>query len=78
MHADADVQADAFDNEKVYDFNVPDCCRPIENPTDEEPKPKPRPINIYFDCETYTTKKFKHVPYLVCLKSDNEQKGFSK
>ena len=33
-------------------------------------------MNFYFDCETYTTKKFKHIPYLVCLKSDKDQKAF--
>ena len=71
-----EFRSEKIDPEKVYEFNVKDCCRPIQNPANEEPKPKPRPINIYFDCETYTTKKFKHIPYLVCLKSDKEQKAF--
>ena len=53
-----EFRSEKIDPEKVYDFNVKDCCRPIQNPANEEPKPKPRPINIYFDCETYTTKKF--------------------
>ena len=61
---------------KVYDFNVKDCCRPIQNPANEEPKPKPRPINIYFDCETYTTKRLKHIPYLVCLKDESGTTSF--
>ena len=60
----------------MYDFNVKDCCRPIVNPANEEPIPRAPPINIYFDCETYTTKQFKHIPYLVCLKSDKDQQAF--
>ena len=33
-------------------------------------------IPIYFDCETYTTKRFKHIPYLVCLKDENGTASF--
>ena len=57
-----EFRSEKIDTEKVYDCNVKDCCRPIQNPANEEPKPKPRPLNFYFDCETYTTKQFKHIP----------------
>ena len=71
-----EFRSEKIDPEKVYDFNVPSCCEPIENPANKEHKPKAPPINIYFDCETYTTKRFKHIPYLVCLKSDEESQPF--
>ena len=71
-----EFRSEKIDTEKVYDFNVPSCCEPIENPASKEHKPKAPPINIYFDCETYTTKRFKHIPYLVCLKSDEESQPF--
>ena len=44
--------------------------------SEKEEGPKPPPINIYFDCETYTTKRFKHVPYLVCLKDESGTTSF--
>ena len=68
-----EFRSEKIDTEKVYDFNVKDCCREIKNVPKEPSKP---PINIYFDCETYTTKRFKHVPYLVCLKDESGTTSF--
>ena len=31
---------------------------------------------VYFDCETFTPRKFKHIPYLVCLKDENGTASF--
>ena len=42
-----EFRSEKIDPEKVYEFNVKDCCRPIQNPANEEPKPKPRPLNFY-------------------------------
>ena len=65
----------------MFDYDVNSCCREIRNPLEQEEhqgkgKTKQPPINIYFDCETMTTKRMKHIPYLVCLKSDDEKQTF--
>ena len=41
-----EFRSEKIDPEKVYEFNVKDCCRPIQNPANEEPKPKPRPLTF--------------------------------
>ena len=34
-----EFRSEKIDPEKVYEFNVKDCCRPIQNPANEEPIP---------------------------------------
>mgnify|MGYP005733504745 CR=1 FL=1 len=41
-----EYRSEKIDTEKVYDFNVKDCCRPIQNPANEEPQPKPPPLSV--------------------------------
>jgi len=62
-----------IDSEKVYDFNIDSCCRPISN-LEKQPNTSKR---IIFDCETYTNKSMKHIPYLLsCIDSDGVTKSF--
>ena len=59
-----------IDVENVYDIDVDACLRPIENPASVEKPVKVddlfKPVEIYFDCETYPTAYGKHIPYLAC------------
>lgn len=62
-----------MDVEKIYDFNASLCSRPISNDVKISSGIK----RIIFDCETYTNKRKKHIPYLLsCIDSDNVSKTF--
>jgi len=62
-----------IDTEKLYDFDVSKCCQPIDN---SPKKLDEKSLRVYFDCETYTDKFSKHIPYLVSCMVGDETKSF--